>query len=112
MNSKLRMAIIGCGKVANLHAKALQQIDECSLVAVQSRNPERAKDFATQYGVKAYDRVEEMITKEKVDAVILCTPHPEHKSPAIIALQAGAHVLVEKPLAISLADCDAMIDTA
>ena len=112
MNGKLRMAIIGCGKVAHLHAKALQQINECSLVAVQSRNPERAKDFAGHYGVKAYDSVEEMIRKEKVDAVIICTPHPEHKSPAIIAFEAGAHVLVEKPLAISLADCDAMIEAA
>ena len=112
MNSKLRMAIIGCGKVAHLHAKALQQINECLLVAVQSRNPERAKDFAAQYGVKAYNGVEEMITKEKIDAVILCTPHPEHRSPAITALEAGAHVLVEKPLAVTLDDCDAIIDTA
>ena len=112
MSSKLRMGIIGCGKVAHLHAKALQQIDECSLVAVQSRNPLRAKDFAAQYGAKAFEKVEEMIAKEKVDAVIICTPHPEHKSPAITALNAGAHVLIEKPLAISLADCDAMIDTA
>jgi UDP-N-acetyl-2-amino-2-deoxyglucuronate dehydrogenase len=112
MSNKLRMAIIGCGKVAHLHAKALQQIDECILVAVQSRNPERAKDFATQYGVKAYDKIDEMIRKEKVGAVIICTPHPEHKNPAITALEAGAHVLVEKPLAITLEDCDAMIAAA
>lgn len=112
MNSKLKMAIIGCGKVAHLHAKALQQIDECSLVAVQSRNLERAKEFAAQYGAQAYDTVDGMISKEKIDAVIICTPHPEHKGPAISALQAGAHVLIEKPLAISLADCDAIIDTA
>lgn len=112
MNSKLRMAIIGCGKVAHLHAKALQQINECSLVAVQSRNPGRAKDFGGQYGVNAYDKVDEMIRKERIDAVIICTPHPEHRSPAVTALEAGAHVLVEKPLAITLDDCDAMIEAA
>jgi UDP-N-acetyl-2-amino-2-deoxyglucuronate dehydrogenase len=112
MSSKLRMAISGCGKVGHVHAKALQQIDECTLVAVQSRNPERAKEFAAQYGAKAYDTVDEMILKEKIDALVICTPHPEHKGPAIAALNAGAHVLVEKPLAITLADCDAMIDAA
>ena len=112
MKDQLRMAIIGCGKVAHVHAKALQEINECTLVAVQSRNPERAREFAARYKVNAYTAVEEMITKEKIDAVIICTPHPEHKSPAVAALHAGAHVLVEKPLAVSLADCDEMINTA
>jgi UDP-N-acetyl-2-amino-2-deoxyglucuronate dehydrogenase len=110
--SKPRTAIIGCGKVAHLHAKALQHIEECTFSAVQSRNPERAKDFAAQYGVNAYFTIEEMIATEKIDIVIICTPHPEHKGPALIALNAGCHVLVEKPLAVSLADCDEMINTA
>ncbi len=112
MDSIIRTAIIGCGKVAHLHAKALKQIPECQLVAVQSRNPMRAQAFAAQYGAKAYDKVDEMIRKEKIDAVIICTPHPEHRIPAITAMEAGAHVMVEKPLAITLDDCDAMIDTA
>jgi UDP-N-acetyl-2-amino-2-deoxyglucuronate dehydrogenase len=112
MSKKIRMAIIGCGKIAHVHAKVLRQIDECTLVAAQSRNAERAKIFATQYEVNAYADVEKMVRKEKVDAVIVCTPHPEHKNPAVDALNAGAHVLVEKPLAISLADCDEMINTA
>ena len=73
------MGIIGCGKVAHLHAKALQQIDECFFVAVQSRNPQRAKDFAEKYGVIAYGNVDEMIRAEHLDAVIICTPHPQHK---------------------------------
>ena len=112
MSRRLKMAIIGCGKVAHLHAKAINEIDECVLVAVQSRNPQRAKDFASKYEVKAYEQVAEMIRAEKIDAVIICTPHPEHKQPAIAAMEAGAHALVEKPLAISLDDCDLMIKTA
>lgn len=112
MQPTLRMAIIGCGKVAHLHAAALTQIPECLLVAVQSRNPQRAIDLAAKYGVKAYDKIDVMIREEKIDAVIICTPHPEHKAPAIAAMEAGAHVLVEKPLAISLDDCDAMIEIA
>lgn len=112
MSSKLRTAIIGCGKVAHVHAKALQQIEECSLVAVQSRNPASTKEFADKYGVKAYEDTQDMIMDEKIDVSIICTPHPEHRSPAITALNAGSHVLVEKPLAVSLADCDAMLSAA
>lgn len=108
----LKMAIIGCGKVAHLHAKALNEIRECRLVAVQSSNPGRASEFAARYGVKPYERVDEMIRQEKIDAVIICTPHPQHRDPTLAALSAGAHVLVEKPLAISLQDCDEMIETA
>jgi predicted dehydrogenase len=110
--NKLKAAIIGCGKVGHLHAKALQNIDECIFTAVQSRNTQRASDFAAKYGVTPYMTVEEMVTKEKIDVVVICTPHPEHKNPAIAALNAGAHVLVEKPLAITLADCDEMISAA
>lgn len=112
MNTILRTAIIGCGKVARLHAKALLQIPESSFTAVQSRSLQKARGFAAQYAVNAYDDIAEMITKEKIDVSIICTPHPEHKNPAIAALNAGSHVLVEKPLAVSLADCDEMIDAA
>jgi UDP-N-acetyl-2-amino-2-deoxyglucuronate dehydrogenase len=108
----MRVAIIGCGKVAHVHAKALQQIKGCTLVAAQSRNAERAKEFAALYGIKSYASVEEMISKGSVDVAVVCTPHPEHAAPTIAALNAGAHVLVEKPLAVSLKDCDAMIEAA
>jgi UDP-N-acetyl-2-amino-2-deoxyglucuronate dehydrogenase len=112
MSSIIRVAIIGCGKVAHLHAKAVQQIKDCSLTAVQSRNPVKAKEFADKYGAKPYEVITDMILNEKIDVTIVCTPHPEHKAPAIAALESGSHVLVEKPLAVTLADCDAMISTA
>ena len=111
-NKKLRVGIVGCGKIAHVHAKALDQISECSLVAAQSRNPERAKNFAATFNLSAYTNVQDMVLEAKLDAVIVCTPHPEHKNPAIAALTAGAHVLVEKPLAVTLSDCDAMIHAA
>ncbi len=56
----------------------------------------------------AYLDVSEMVRKENLDVVIVCTPHPSHREPAVAALKEGAHVLVEKPFASSLADCDAM----
>lgn len=108
----VRTGIIGCGNVAHIHAQALRNIPECSLIAVQNRTYPKAEAFAKQYGVKACERVEDMVTKEKVEVVIICTPHPEHKQPALEALNAGAHVLVEKPLASSLEDCDRMIEAA
>jgi predicted dehydrogenase len=71
-----------------------------------------AQAFAEHYGVKAYADVEEMVTAGEVQAVTICTPHPLHAEPAIKAARGGAHVIVEKPLASSLSDCDAMIRAA
>ncbi|HEX2970935.1 MAG TPA: Gfo/Idh/MocA family oxidoreductase [Tepidisphaeraceae bacterium] len=109
---KIKTALVGTGKVGHLHAAALQAIPESQFVAVCSRNLERAKAFAQKYGVKAYADVREMIADAHVQAVIIGTPHPNHAEPAIQAAQAGAHVLVEKPLAASLGDCDRMLQAA
>ena len=109
---KLRTGLIGCGKVGHLHATALRSLPESEFVAVCARKPEKAQAFAQQYGVAAYTDVTEMIAKSKVEAVCICTPHPEHAAPTVAAARAGAHVLVEKPLASSLADCDAMLAAA
>ena len=106
---KYKIGILGCGKVAHLHAKAILDIDDAELVAVWSRSEETAEAFAKQYGVKAYRNITKMVTDNQVDLVLVCTPHPFHKNPAIEAARAGAHILVEKPLASSLADCDEMI---
>jgi UDP-N-acetyl-2-amino-2-deoxyglucuronate dehydrogenase len=112
MNDKLRTGIIGCGKVAHLHAKALGKALNSDFAAVCSRSHEKGRDFAGRYGVNSYTTPAEMIQKEKIDIAVVCTPHPFHKEPAIEALMAGANVLVEKPLASSLKDCDAMIQAA
>lgn len=109
---KIKTAIIGAGKVAELHAAALGSAPSSDLVAVWNRTYERAEKFARRYGIKAYRAIEEMIEKERVQAVVVGTPHPAHAEPAIAAMRAGAHVLVEKPLAASLQDCDAMIAAA
>jgi len=112
MSTRMRTALIGCGKAAFMHAEALINMPEAEFVAVQSRNLSKAVAFASKYGVKAYDQITDMVNTEKIEVVIICTPHPDHKSAAVQAMQAGAHVLVEKPLASSLEDCDIMIGTA
>ena len=108
----IRIAIIGPGKVAHLHAKAALQTTDTTLVAVYGRTHQKADEFANQYGIRAYGDVADMVEREKVDLCIVCTPHPAHREPTVAALDAGSHVLVEKPLASSVEDCDAMIDAA
>ncbi len=109
MKDKLATGIIGCGKVAHLHAKALINGFNSDFRAVCSRSGEKGGEFGKKYGVNSYTIIEEMIEKEKLDMVVVCTPHPFHKDPTVQALNSGAHVLVEKPLASTLEDCDQMI---
>lgn len=108
----MRIALIGPGKVAHLHAKAVRQTPGTELVAVQGRTLAKAEDFGQSYGIRAYDDVAEMVAREGVDLCIVTTPHPAHREPTVAALDAGSHVLVEKPLASSLEDCDAMLNAA
>lgn len=108
----LRTAIVGCGKVGHIHAKGFSRAPESVFVAACGRDLARTEIFAAQYNVKAYCDVEEMITREGVQALAICTPHPLHAVHAIKALQAGVHVLIEKPLASSLEDCDAILNAA
>lgn len=108
----LKTAIIGCGKVGHFHAKAWQQLNNSLFCAVFDRDIQRAQQFASQYGVNAYDNIDEMIKKEGINVVSICTPHPAHADVAIQAADAGCHILVEKPLASNLRDCDAILSAA
>jgi UDP-N-acetyl-2-amino-2-deoxyglucuronate dehydrogenase len=108
----LRTGLVGCGKVGHTHAAALSALSESEFVAVCDRDLDRAQAFAAQYGVHAYSGARQMVEREKLRVVIVCTPHTVHAPPAIEALGAGAHVLVEKPMAVTLADCDAMLAAA
>ena len=105
--NKLKTALVGSGKVARLHAEALRTLPESEFVAVCGRPSGRLDAFCSEFGVRAFHDVNRMIAESGVEALCVCTPHPNHASPAIAALGCGVHTLVEKPLASSLADCDA-----
>jgi UDP-N-acetyl-2-amino-2-deoxyglucuronate dehydrogenase len=105
------ISIAGCGKVAHLHAKALQGIPNARLTGVWSRTFQTARDFALHHKTEAYSDISRMVTENNTDLVIVCTPHPFHQKPAEEAAKAGANVLVEKPLASDLQDCDDIIKT-
>jgi len=104
-----KVAIAGCGKVAHLHARAIQGISNALLTAVWSRTPKSAEEFAAKYDCLSYRDIASMVLDNQIDIVIVCTPHPFHKQAAVEAATAGANVLVEKPLASLLEDCDEMI---
>lgn len=105
-------AILGPGKVAHTHAHALMRIPAARLVAVWGRNPERTAAFAARYAATAYTDLAACLADPAVQAVIICTPHPQHAEEAVAAAEAGRHVLVEKPMALTVADCDRMIAAA
>jgi len=109
MNDRLKTAVVGIGKVTDLHTVALSRLKESQFTAVCSSKSEKAAAYARKFNIRGYTDVTEMVTKEKIDVVIICTPHPFHRAPAVEAMEAGAHVLVEKPFASSLEDCDAML---
>jgi UDP-N-acetyl-2-amino-2-deoxyglucuronate dehydrogenase len=109
---RVKTALVGCGKVGQIHARALATLAESDLVGVCDVDAARASAFAAQFGGRPYSDVGEMLGGSGAQAVVIGTPHPLHAGPAILAAQAGVHVLVEKPMAASLADCDAMLDMA
>jgi predicted dehydrogenase len=107
--NRVRTAIVGCGKVGQIHAQALASLAESDFVAACDVDLQRAVAFASRYGVHPYDDVSPMLEESDVQALLIGTPHPLHVQPAIRAAEAGVHVLVEKPLAASLLDCDAIL---
>ncbi len=112
MPRRIRTALIGCGKVGRIHAGALATLPNSQLVAVCDEFQQRADRFVEEYGGEPFINVAEMLETAKPEAVCVCTPHPLHAGPAMLALNAGVHVLVEKPMAATLADCDRMLAAA
>lgn len=106
---KYNIAILGCGKVAHLHAKAVQNLQNAKLAGVWSRTTKTAETFADLYNIPFYSDIQKLVKKEKIDLVIVCTPHPFHLEPVLKAANAGANILVEKPLASTLEDSDNII---
>jgi UDP-N-acetyl-2-amino-2-deoxyglucuronate dehydrogenase len=110
----IRFGIVGPGLVGQLHAAALARIDGVRLVAVAGSTPgsDRTARLAADHGARIADSLEAMIGDDALDALIVCTPHPLHAEQAIAAARAGLHVVVEKPMALTPADCSAMITAA
>jgi UDP-N-acetyl-2-amino-2-deoxyglucuronate dehydrogenase len=108
-----RYAIIGGGGgIAETHLRALVQLPDAQVVGLSDLNMERAASRAAALGCPAFGDHREMLAQLKPDIAVICTPHPTHAQLAIECLETGAHVLVEKPMTIEVAQADAMIAAA
>ena len=109
-SSPLRFAIVGCGSIAPTHADALRALspDGAALAACCDSVPERAQAFAARYGIRAVP-YQEALRDDEIDAVSVCTPSGLHAELGVPALRAGKHVIVEKPMDVSLEACDRLM---
>ena len=105
--------IVGCGMIAEYHTKAINEIDGARVVAAFSRsgaNGAKIAGLASARGdCKVYDDLDAMLARPDLDVVCICTPSGAHLEPAVASARAGKHVVVEKPLEITLPRCDAII---
>lgn len=112
-SSPLRLGILGCANIAKQFARDVSGCDEVRLVAVASREADKAQAFAAQFGIpRAHGSYEALLADPQVEAVYIPLPNHLHAPWAIRAAEAGKHVLCEKPLTLGLADARAMFDAA
>ncbi len=112
--SKLRIGIIGCGGISHCHMRGYKTLsDRCEVVACCDIDADKLKNYAQTYGIPStYTDYNEMIAKEHLDAVSVCTWNAEHKGATIAALKGGCNVLCEKPMAMNEQEAVEMLETA
>ncbi len=111
MSEKIKFGIIGCGRIAGRHAGHISRLGE--LVAVCDIKEDKARDLAKEHDSQAYTEVSKMLAKHpEIDVISVCSPNGLHAEHTIASLQAGFHVLCEKPMAINVYDCGQMIQEA
>jgi predicted dehydrogenase len=109
----VKLAYIGAGGIAQSHLRAIAGADEIEVVAVADIILERAEETAKEWGIPhVYQDYKEMLEKEDIEAVSVCTYNQAHRVPTVDALRAGKHVIVEKPMAATLEDATAMVRAA
>ena len=113
MITPIRWGILGPGSIANQFAKGLQAAPDGQLVAVGSRDLQRAEAFAEQYDApNRHGSYEELVADPEVDAIYVATPHPFHKENSILCLEAGKAVLCEKPFTVNAAEAAEIVAVA
>ena len=109
----IKIGIIGCGKIAQVrHLPEYDEHPEAKIWGLFDINQQRARELAEQYGAKAFDSYEALLADPEIDAVSVCAANFAHAEITIAALNAGKHVLCEKPMAVTLSECEAMVEAA
>jgi predicted dehydrogenase len=110
MSDILTVGVIGAGVIGQEHMECIADIDCICLAGVMDVDSERVRVTAEKYNAKPYSRLEDLLANPDVEAVLVCTPHTQHLTPVLSAAQAGKHVMLEKPMALTLTECDRMIE--
>jgi phthalate 4,5-cis-dihydrodiol dehydrogenase len=105
----IRVGIIGAGDFGEQHAEAIAEQSNAKLFAASRTNKMALEAFTNRYGGRGYADYHHLLADPEVDAVVIATPHHLHTEIVIKAAQAGKHIMVEKPMALSLAECDRMV---
>jgi myo-inositol 2-dehydrogenase / D-chiro-inositol 1-dehydrogenase len=108
----LRAAVVGAGVVGSIHARALSEHPDVQLVAICARTPTRVGPLAARFGVRADLSLGDLLVREQPDLVCICTGNDDHVEPSLQAIESGAHVFVEKPMAFRLEDARRMVEAS
>lgn len=103
------IAIVGCGMISEFQSQAIRAVPGARLVGFYNRTPEAARRRAAEYGAPAFETLEALLASREVDAVSICTPSGAHLEPALAAARAGKHVMVEKPLEVTVERVDHLL---
>jgi len=110
--TRLGLGLLGCGAFTPTLTAPFVEFKDAEILAVYNRTFSKAKDLGEELGVPAFGSFEELLEQEYVDAVIINTSHDQHKPMAIAAAEAGKHIFCEKPMALTIEECQAMINAA
>ena len=107
-----KVGIVGLGLIADFHGRAIEALKGAEVYSCMSRSADKAKAFSDKFGCRAYTTLEEMLRDPDLDIVTVCTPSGNHLEPSLKIIEAGKHLIVEKPLEITLERCDKILDAA
>lgn len=111
-SNDLGVGVIGCGWAGRNAAKQITRVTRARLVGIFDMDAQAAQEHAAEYNVPAYTELEQMLTRSDLDAIMIGSPQFAHKEQVLAAAAHGKHIFCEKPMALSLSDCDEMIAAA
>ncbi len=109
--TKIKFAIVGTGSIAPIHVQAISSIEDAEVVAIVGNSAAKAQELADKYNCDWYNGYQEMLKRTDINAVAICTPNGLHAELGLQAALAGKHVIIEKPIDISLEKADVLINT-
>src|SRR4051794_39656280 len=105
-----RVAVLGAGFMGSTHARALKSLPDVELAGIYGLSEKRAKPLADELGTAWTTDLERLIDDQSVDAIDICLPGPQHREVSEMAIAAGKHVLLEKPITLLVEDADALVE--